>query len=43
MALLSNLLYPPLVDSAMDSFLRSEACKVYFNLNDYGYFDDDGI
>ena len=40
MALLSNLLYPPLVDSAMDSFLRSEACKVYFNLNDYNSVDE---
>ena len=40
MALMNKLIYPPIVDTAMDSFIRNEACPVYFNLNDYNSADE---
>ena len=40
MALMNKLIYPPIVDTAMDSFIRNEACPVYFNINDYNSADE---
>lgn len=35
----SNL-YPPIIDTYMPAFVRTDACKVYFSLSDYNTYED---
>lgn len=40
MASLSNFVYPPIIEAAMDSFLRNEPCRIYFDINDFNSQDE---
>ena len=37
---ISNNLYPPIINTYMPSFIRSDVCRVYFSLSDFNKFDD---
>ena len=32
---LTSNLYPPLVDTFMPAFVRTQPCRIYFSLSDY--------
>lgn len=40
MASLSNFLYPPIVEPVMDSFIRTNSCRIYFGINDFNNIED---
>ena len=37
---ISNNLYPPIINTYMPSFIKSDVCRVYFSLSDFNKFDD---
>lgn len=40
MAGLNNNLYPPIIDTYMPAFVRTQACKIYFSLSIYNSYED---
>lgn len=40
MALIKNFLYPPIVDTVMDTFIRNTPCRIYFDINDFNSASD---
>jgi hypothetical protein len=40
MAGIGNNLYPPIVDTFMPAFVRTQPCKIYFSLSAYNSLDD---
>lgn len=37
---ITNNLYPPIIDTYMPAFVRTQSCKIYFSLSSYNDIDD---